>query len=92
MKAVLCTAFTGPEGLEIGEADEPVPAADEILFDVHAASVSYMDYLLISGGYQMRPETPFVPGTEAAGIVVDIGRAHTTLAGILERINYQNLD
>ena len=77
MKAVLCTGFTGPEGLEIGEADEPVPATDEILFDVHAASVSYMDYLLISGGYQMRPETPFVPGTEAAGIVVEVGSAVT---------------
>lgn len=77
MKAVLCTDFVGPEGLEIGEADEPVPAADEILFDVHAASVSYMDYLIISGGYQMRPETPFVPGTEAAGIVADVGSAVT---------------
>jgi hypothetical protein len=32
-----------------------------------------MDHLLVSGGYQMRPPTPFVPGTEAAGVVVSVG-------------------
>lgn len=73
MRAVLCSAFTGPEDLRIGEIDEPKPANDEILIDVHAASVSFMDQLLVSGLYQMRPPTPFVPGTEAAGIVVAVG-------------------
>jgi len=56
----------GPEDLRIGEIEEPKPASDEILIDVHAASVSFMDHLLVSGLYQMRPPTPFVPGTEAA--------------------------
>ena len=73
MKAVLCRSFTGPSDLRLGEIDEPKPAADEILIDVHAASVSFMDQLLVSGLYQMRPPTPFVPGTEASGIVVAIG-------------------
>ena len=73
MKAVICREFSGPDRLEIGEAPEPVPAADEILIEVHAASVTYMDRLLVSGGYQMRPPTPFVPGTEAAGVVVGLG-------------------
>src|SRR6266550_6656993 len=36
-------------------------------------SVSFMDHLMVSGLYQMRPPTPFVPGTEAAGIVVAVG-------------------
>jgi NADPH2:quinone reductase len=73
MRAVLCRAFSGPDTLEVGEAPEPVPAEDEIMIDVHTASVTYMDHLLVSGGYQMRPPTPFVPGTEAAGVVVEIG-------------------
>lgn len=73
MRAVLCRDFSGPDHLELGEAPEPQPAEDEILIDVHAASVTYMDYLLVSGGYQMRPPTPFVPGTEAAGVVVRMG-------------------
>jgi len=73
MRAVLCSAFTGPEDLQIAEIAEPKPAGDEVLIDVHAASVSFMDHLLVSGGYQMRPPTPFVPGTEGAGIVVAVG-------------------
>src|SRR5258707_13543572 len=77
MRAVLCTAFTGPEDLCVGQIDEPKPAGDEILIDVHAASVSFMDHLLVSGLYQMRPSTPFVPGTEAAGVVVAVGGKNT---------------
>src|SRR5258705_8042616 len=77
MRAVLCTAFTGPEDLCVGEIEEPKPASDEILIDVHAASVSFMDHLLVSGIYQMRPPTPFVPGTEAAGVVVAVGEKIT---------------
>src|SRR4051812_7296987 len=48
MRAVLCRSFNGPEELGIGEMEEPKPAADEILIDVHAASVSFMDYLIVS--------------------------------------------
>jgi NADPH:quinone reductase len=80
MKAVLCSSFTGPGDLRLGEIDEPKPAADEILIDVHAASVSFMDQLVVSGLYQMRPPTPFVPGTEASGVVVAIGDKVTRFA------------
>ena len=73
MRAVICSAFTGAEDLRIGEIDEPKPASDEILIEVHAASVSFMDQLLVSVGYQMRPSTPFVPGSEAAGVVIAVG-------------------
>lgn len=73
MRAVLCSAFTGADDLRVAEIEEPQPAGDEILIDVHAASVSFMDHLLVSGRYQMRPPTPFVPGTEAAGIVIAVG-------------------
>jgi NADPH2:quinone reductase len=73
MRAVLCDRFEGIGALRLGEAAEPIPADDEILIDVHAASVSYMDYLMASGGYQMRPTLPYVPGTDAAGVVVAIG-------------------
>ncbi|QOG17368.1 NADPH:quinone oxidoreductase family protein [Bradyrhizobium sp. SEMIA] len=80
MKAVLCSSFTGPQDLRVGEIDEPKPAGDEVLIDVHAASVSFMDQLMVSGLYQMRPPTPFVPGTEASGVVVAVGAKVTTFA------------
>src|SRR5215813_8531244 len=73
MRAVLCHGFNGISSLELGEAAEPKPAPDEVLIDVHAASVSYMDYLMVSGGYQLRPTLPYVPGTDAAGVVVAVG-------------------
>ena len=80
MKAVLCNSFTGPADLRLSEIAEPKPAGDEILIDVHAASVSFMDQLLVSGLYQMRPSLPFVPGTEASGVVVAIGEKVTQFA------------
>ena len=52
MRAVLCNGFHGIEALSIGEAAEPRPGADEVLIDVHAASVSFADHLMICGGYQ----------------------------------------
>jgi len=73
MRAVVCAAFTGPEHLCVAAVEDPRPADDEVLIAVHAASVSFMDYLIVSGLYQMRPPTPFVPGTEAAGVVIAVG-------------------
>jgi NADPH:quinone reductase len=73
LRAVLCNAFDGVKALTLGEVPEPRPRANEVLVDVHAASVSYMDYLMASGGYQMRPSLPYVPGTDAAGVVVAVG-------------------
>ena len=73
MRAVLCTAFEGIKSLIVGETSEPRPKPDEVLIDVYAASVSYMDYLMVSGGYQMRPPLPYVPGTDAAGVIVAVG-------------------
>ena len=79
MRAVLCHAFEGIKALNVVETAEPDLAADEVLIDVHAASVSYMDYLMVSGGYQMRPALPYVPGTDAAGVVVACGERVTRL-------------
>ena len=77
MRAVVCNAFEGIKALGIAEVAEPRPAADQVLIDVHAASVSYMDYLMTTGGYQMRPALPYVPGTDAAGVVAACGERVT---------------
>src|SRR5690242_16543398 len=77
MRAVLCNAFEGTSALSLADIAEPQPAADEVLIDVHAASVSHMDHLMTTGGYQMRPALPYVPGTDAAGVVVACGEKVT---------------
>jgi NADPH:quinone reductase len=73
MRTILCTDFRGAEALTIGEAAAPQHAEDEVLIDVRAASVSFMDKLMAEGGYQLRPELPYPPGTEVAGVVLQVG-------------------
>jgi len=73
MRAVICRSFDGIEALELGELADPVPGAGEVLIDVHAAALSFMDTLMVAGRYQMKPTLPFVPGTDAAGVVLAIG-------------------
>ncbi|TSC25131.1 NADPH:quinone oxidoreductase family protein [Corallococcus sp. Z5C101001] len=68
MRALQLQRLTGPEGLEQVELAEP-EAGDGVLIDVVAAGVSFPDLLLTHGQYQMKPEVPFVPGVEVAGVV-----------------------
>jgi NADPH2:quinone reductase len=89
MRAILCNAFEGIKALNLTEAAEPKLAADEILIDVHAASVSYMDYLMTCGLYQMRPILPYVPGTDGAGVVVACGE-HVTRFRPGDRVGCEN--
>jgi NADPH:quinone reductase len=73
MRAVLCNGFEGIKALSVGQAAESPPRADEVLIDVHAASVSYMNYLMVCSGYQTRPALPYIPGMDAARVVVACG-------------------
>ena len=73
MRAVLCTAFDGADALTMGDAPDPGPASDEVSIEVRAAAVSFMDKLMSEGEDQMRPDLPYVPGTDAAGVVLAVG-------------------
>lgn len=68
MRALQCTELSGPDGLRLADVAEP--ASDgQVLIDVEAAGVSFPDLLLTQGRYQVKPELPFIPGVEAAGVV-----------------------
>ena len=74
MKAMVCEAFGGPEVLVMRELpDPPPPGAGEIQVRIGARGVQYVDVLMLAGKYQFRPEPPFIPGSEAAGIVNAVG-------------------
>lgn len=79
MNAVLCTEFGGPDLLSFGEIDDPVPASSQVVVEVKSASMNFPDLLTIRGMYQIRPEPPFVPGFEAAGVVSAVGDDVTNL-------------
>lgn len=58
----------------MGELPDLQPGARDVLVDVHATSLTFMDCLMVSGQYQLRPPLPFAPGTEAAGVVLAVGK------------------
>jgi len=70
MRAVVLERLDGPDGLTVADVPEP-EGVDGVLVAVHAAGVSFPDLLLTQGRYQLKPEVPFVPGLEGAGVVLD---------------------
>ncbi len=75
MRAVMCEAFGGPEVLAMRELpDPPPPGPGQLQVRIRARGVQYVDVLQLAGKYQVRPEPPFIPGGEAAGEVIAVGR------------------
>ena len=80
MRAVRCHELTGPRSLRIDEIEAPTPGATEVLIGVEAAGLNFPDVLMTRGKYQFRAEPPFVPGGEAAGVVLAVGPGVTRIA------------
>lgn len=77
MKALLSTAPGGPDTLEFTELPDPVPGPGQLLVRVKACAINYPDVLIIEDKYQFRPERPFAPGGEIAGVVEAVGEGVT---------------
>ncbi|MBW1830118.1 MAG: zinc-binding dehydrogenase [Myxococcales bacterium] len=63
----------GPGALEREELDAVRAAPGQVVIDVGAAGCNFFDILITQGKYQVRPELPFSPGAEVAGIVRELG-------------------
>jgi NADPH2:quinone reductase len=74
VKAVQVRAYGGPEVLALGEVPAPPPPGPgELLIAVRAAGVNPVDVYLHSGQYTRKIALPYVPGSDAAGIVEAAG-------------------
>jgi len=73
MKAIRAHSFGGPEVLTFDDLPDPVPGADEIVFDMRAAGVNPADTYMRNGTYAIVPPLPYIPGGDAAGIVSAVG-------------------
>ena len=79
MKAVLSKAVGGPETLVLEELPDPVAGPGQVVLTVKACGVNYPDVLIIEDKYQFKPQRPFAPGGEVAGVVEQLGEGVTSL-------------
>jgi NADPH2:quinone reductase len=79
MHAWLCENPVGVDALTWKALPTPEPKAGEVLLEIQAASLNFPDLLIVQNKYQMKPELPFVPGSEYAGVVRAVGEGVTHL-------------
>ena len=79
MHAWLCENPVGVEALTSKELPTPVPQAGQVLIRIEAASLNFPDLLIVQNKYQMKPDLPFVPGSEYAGVIEAVGEGVTHL-------------
>jgi NADPH2:quinone reductase len=79
MKALLSTKIGPPEALEYTDAPDPVAGEGEVVIAVKAAGVNFPDALIIEDKYQFKPERPFSPGGEVAGVIESVGPGVTNV-------------
>lgn len=78
MKAVVCQSWGLPDTLAVQELPDPQAGPGQVVIDVKAAGVNFPDVLIIQGKYQFKPELPFIPGSEVAGVVRSVADDVTT--------------
>jgi NADPH:quinone reductase len=73
MRVVVCKELGSLDNVVIEEREPPSPGPGQVVVDVRAAGLNYVDGLICEGRYQMKPAVPYVPGGEIAGVVSSVG-------------------
>lgn len=73
MRAAMCHRHGPPEVVTVEEVPSPALLARKVRVRVRAASVNFPDVLVVAGDYQLRVPTPFIPGSDFAGVVAEVG-------------------
>ena len=79
MHAWLCENPIGVEALNWKEIPTSTPQKGQVLVRIEAASLNFPDLLIVQNKYQMKPDLPFVPGSEYAGVIEAVGEGVTNL-------------
>ncbi len=80
MRAAVCRAYGPPEVVRAEDVPSPPLQAGQVRVRVRAAAVNYPDVLLVANQYQVKVPTPFVPGSEFAGVVTEVADGVSHLA------------
>src|SRR5438105_2389861 len=81
MRRVVCKAFGPLDDLQIEDVAPLEAKSGQVVIDVEAAGVNFVDALFVQGKYQIKPPTPFTPGGEVAGTTPD-GRRVVASSGL----------
>ena len=73
MRAVVVREFGDIDQASLGDMPKPQPKDGEVLLEVHATAVNFVDLVMMSGKYQFKPALPFIPGKLPAGVVAAAG-------------------
>src|SRR5215470_14453183 len=71
MRALLCRSLGSIDALEVAEVGSPRLGSGQVRIQVQASGVNFPDILMVEGKYQVKPELPFIPGLEVAGVVLE---------------------
>ena len=72
MRAAVCPEYGAPGVVRIEDLPSPALGTGQLRVRVHAAAVNYPDVLIVANEYQIKVPTPFVPGSEFAGVVIEV--------------------
>lgn len=73
MKAILAREFGGPEVLRLEDVPDPTAGPGQVRVKVHAVGVNPYDTYMRAGGYAIKPDLPYIPGADAAGVIDQVG-------------------
>jgi len=73
MRAIVVREFGDPEVMILEDAETPHPSGSQILVRIHAIGVNPVETYIRSGNYPSKPELPYTPGKDAAGVVESVG-------------------
>tara|TARA_B100001109_G_scaffold113494_1_gene92589 strand:+ start:554 stop:1555 length:1002 start_codon:yes stop_codon:yes gene_type:complete len=74
LKILHCKEYGPIENLVWEDIESPTPGDDEVTISIKAAALNFPDFLIVQGLYQFKPELPFAPGNEGAGVVKKVGK------------------
>jgi NADPH2:quinone reductase len=75
MRAAVCRQYGPPEEVRIEDMPRPELMAGQARVRVAAAAVNFPDVLVVANKYQVSVPVPFIPGSEFAGVIVDVADA-----------------
>src|SRR5580765_4601173 len=73
MKAIRVGQFGGPEVLKLEDVPDLHPAERQVLVKIHAIGVNPFDTYMRTGTYAIKPQLPYTPGADAAGVIAEVG-------------------